>query len=154
MTSDITFTKTITNDPGHFAIGAGTYIITLFTTKVDENYEKAPILYDIPVPKARWGVTHPQKYAIDLLQLNHVFAITGHIHSTSGSKNSTPTSTSLNAKKYLIALFEHGGQFVMAYDGTSYNVQLRKMMITEGQHDQSTAAEYTVTIDAVEAIDK
>ena len=145
MTSDVTFQRLSSGTP------TGT-IITLFTTKVDENYEKGVIVFDVPVPKSKWGSTSPTKYAIDLLQLNHVFTITGHIHAS--SSNATNSDTSEEAKADLITMFKYGGGQRLVYAGNNYSVHIRKMQITESQHDSASPSEYTVTMEVVEATDK
>jgi len=145
MTSDVTFQRLSSGTP------TGT-IITLFTTKVDDNYEKSIILFDYPVPKDLWGIRAALKYAIDILMVNHVFAITGHIHS--GSSNGSGSDTPEEAKADLITMFKYGGGQRLVYAGNNYNVHIRKMQITESQHDKASPDEYTVIMEVVEAIDK
>jgi len=56
-------------------------------------------------------------------------------------------------RSYLKYIFEAGGTFTLAYDGTNYTVDMDKISIIDAPEDESTSTKYNVKFTAVKGID-
>ena len=133
MTSNITLTS-------------GANVVTIFTTKVEEIYEKKLNFLRYPRPNTYWSLGMLTKI-IDLLIIIHVFNVWGLV-TDSGS------DTAQQQKTKLRNMIKAGGTVTMAYEGSNYEVNFNKCSIMEESADETTASQYDLTISLVEGEDR
>jgi len=132
--ADVTlYSKRLGQAPG---VGKGNKV-TIWTTKVEEDWAKDLVDYDIPRSKKTWA-QGPEKWIIDMLKVKHVFTVNGHLVA-----NATETDDQVvsNLKK----IIEAGGAIILNYRGKDYIGNIVKCKITEEAVDFPATAPENVT---------
>jgi len=159
MTSNIVLSKTIAEEA---------YQVTIFTTRVEENLTKVLVVFTPPTTTAAQTKDptdpdfEPVTYIIDLLmKAEHRITVDGYIADetlptaapdTYSSGDAPGTQTAQVKRTNLKAIFVSGGNFDMAYDGATYEVNMDKLSIIDDAADEGTALKYNVKFTAVRGI--
>ena len=141
MTSNIVLTR-------------GSTQVTISTEKIEEVLNNSMKPLTTPNATANAGSGPNTSLAIDLQQIERRFTIDGVIKTDLGTGDTS--SSAKNKKSNLITIFQAGsgvtGQTTMSYAGTTYNISMEKIQITEDPTDEETEPSiYTVKFTAIQA---
>ena len=98
-------------------LGSGDSAVTVYTELVEEIFTKIVTVVKAPQSSANWESGPKTTKIVDLLRVEYRYNIRGFINSIDTTK--------------LQALFDQGGVFNMTWDGSSFNVNCDKLVITK-----------------------